>query len=83
VKLVFGTCFELFVSHQLFHTSSNGLNVVDNQLVEIGVLFAAFNEESIAKTLACDIRIGLSYVNVLIQSVVYLPCNRQMILTLG
>jgi hypothetical protein len=36
--------------------------MVDNQLIEIGVLFAAFDEEPIAKALACDVRIRLSYV---------------------
>jgi hypothetical protein len=75
--------------------------MIDNQLVEIGVLFAAFNEEPITKALTCDIRIGLSNVcdsfavsnkvkcrgrqhtDVLIQSVVHLPSDCQMILTLG
>jgi hypothetical protein len=61
-KLIFGTCLELFVSHQLLHTSSNGLDMIDDQLVEIGVLFAAFNEEPITKALACDVRIRLGYV---------------------
>ena len=48
--------------HQLLHASSNGLDVVDNQLVEIGVLFAAFYEEPVTKALARDVRIRLSYV---------------------
>ena len=36
--------------------------MVDNQLVEIGILFPAFDEEPIPEALASDIRIRLGYV---------------------
>jgi len=36
--------------------------MVDNQLIEIRVLFATFDEEPIAKALARDIRVRLSYI---------------------
>ena len=36
--------------------------MVDNQLAEIGVLFATLDEEPIAKALARDVRVRLSYV---------------------
>lgn len=61
-ELVFRARLELFVGHQLFYASSNGLDVVDDQLVEIGVLFAALNEEPIAKTLACDVCVWFGHI---------------------
>jgi len=59
-KLVFSARLELLVCHQLLHASGNGLDVVYNQLIQIGVLFATFDEESIAKALARDVRVRLS-----------------------
>lgn len=38
------------------------MDVVDNQLVEVRILFATFDEEPVAKALARDIRIRFSYV---------------------
>lgn len=59
-KLVFSARLELLVRHQLLYASGNGLDVVYNQLIQIGVLFATFDEESIAKALARDVRVRLS-----------------------
>jgi len=36
--------------------------MVNDQFIEIGVLFAAFDEEPIAKALARDVRVRLSYI---------------------
>ena len=46
--------------HQLLHASSNGLDVVDDQLIEIRVLLATFYEESIANVLTRDVCVRLS-----------------------
>jgi hypothetical protein len=61
-ELIFRACLEFLVCHQVLHTSGNGLDVVDNQLIEIGILFPAFDEEPIPEALASDIRIRLGYV---------------------
>ena len=61
-KLILRARLELLVCHQLFHASGDRLDVVYNQLVEIGVLFATFNEELIAEALAHNVRVWLSNV---------------------
>ena len=45
--------------HQFLYASSNGLDVVYNQLVEVGVLFTTFDEELIAKALTRNVRVRL------------------------
>jgi len=40
--------------------------MVDDQLVEIRVLFATFDEESVANALTGDVRVRLSYIDMLI-----------------
>jgi hypothetical protein len=61
-ELVFGARLELLMCHQFLHSSSDGLDMIDDQLVEIGVFFAAFDEEPIAKALARDVCVRLSYI---------------------
>ena len=42
--------------------TDNGLDMVEDQFIEIRILFAAFHEEPVTKTPARDINVWLSYV---------------------
>lgn len=61
-KFVLKTCLKLFVRYQLLRMTDNGLDMVEDQFIEIRILFAAFHEEPVTKTPARDINVWLSYV---------------------
>lgn len=53
---------ELFMSHELFHSTRHCLNMVHNQLIEISIFMFAVNNQLIAHNLTR--RIGIGFMNI-------------------
>ena len=58
-KVVLRAGFELLVHHELFNLPRHCLDMVDDQLVQIGELMCPIDDELRADSLACRVRVGL------------------------
>jgi hypothetical protein len=47
-EFVFRSLFELLMCHQFLHLPSGGLNMIDDQLIEISILMLIINEQNCA-----------------------------------
>ena len=67
-QFVLGARLELLVRHQLFHLPRHRLDVVDDQLIKIGVLVLRVNNELVPNTLPSEVGVRLNDIYTTVRS---------------